>query len=71
VALDPVGDALFPWVIAIAEHIARAIAEAFHVTGARAERTIQFLVYILVICPVLLLVAAALVALVTWLVGLA
>ena len=70
-AIDPVGDSLVPWVIGIAEHIARAIAAAFHVTGARAERTILFLVYILVICPLLLLCAAGLVALSTWLVGLA
>jgi len=68
VALGPIPDALFPFVIGIAEYIARAIADAFHVTNAKVERTIQFLAYLLVICPLLLIAAAALAAVVTWLI---
>ena len=61
-------DGLFPLVIGVAEAIARAIERVFRVNDSKGERTIQFLVYVLIICPLLLLAVAALVAIVGWLV---
>lgn len=70
-ALGPVADGLFPLVLGAAEAIARQIAKALSVTDSKVERAIQFLVYVLIICPLLLLAAAAWVEAVRWLFSIA
>jgi hypothetical protein len=71
VALGPIPDGLFSLVMAIAEGAARTIAQAIRVTDPKVERTIQFLVYLFIICPLLLLAVAAIVAGAGWLFNLA
>ena len=66
-ALGPLPDGLFSLVIAIAEGAARTIAGVIRVTDPKVERTIQFLVYLFIICPLLLLAVAAIVAGADWL----
>ena len=69
--LGPIAEGLFSLVIAIAEGAARGIAGAIRVTDPKVERTIQFLVYLFIICPLLLLAVAAIVAGAGWLIQIA
>jgi hypothetical protein len=68
VPLGPIADGLFSLVIAIAEGVARAIAGAIRVTDPKVERTIQLLVYLFIVCPLLLLAVATIVAGTRWLI---
>ena len=60
--LNDVAQAFFPWLLRATEVAARAVASAVRVRDPKQERMIQFLVFVLVACPLVLLALAALVA---------
>ena len=59
--LDDVAQAFFPWLLRATEVAARAIASTFGARDPKQERLIQFLLFVLVACPLILLALAALV----------
>lgn len=59
--LDDVAHAFFPWLLRATEVAARAIASAVGARDPKQERMIQFPVFVLVACPLIILALAALV----------
>ena len=59
--LDDVAQAFVPWLLRVTEVAARAIASTFGARGQKQERLIQFLLFVLVACPLILLALATLV----------
>jgi hypothetical protein len=56
---DDVAQALLPWLLRATEVAARTIASTFGARDPKWERVIQFLLFVLVACPLILLALAA------------
>lgn len=61
-ALDPMAEGLFTFVTAVAERIAKGLATAIGTSSPRLHGFILFAVYLVVVCPLLLLAVAGLTA---------
>ena len=59
--LDDIAQAFIPWLLRATEVAARAIASTFGARDPKRERRVQFLLFVFVACPMILLALATLV----------